>query len=103
MIKRKELVPSEKPKETPPTTAVKVKRSTNVKALPDAIVDGVLQGDIGSQIYVELYRDGMNVMTLCELLRLDDDGCMHLWNKTLEQWTLLNVKNPPSVFKLKKK
>ena len=71
--------------------------------LPDAIVEGELQVTIGSQLYVEIFRDGGQLMTICELTRVDDDGCMHLWNKTLEQWTLLNRKDPPSIFKIKKK
>lgn len=101
MIKRKELTTDKPKKESFKKTVQKVKSGLSVNSLPNAIVDGVLVAQLKAEIIIEIFRNGKTILTVCVLEKIDSDGCLHLWNKTTEQWNLISINNPPNVFKLK--
>ncbi len=100
MIKRKLVSEKQEKKLLPEIATKKVKKGMKVEHLPDAIVNGHFSCPIGSELIIEKYRNGKNTLTVCTLKRVDEDGLVHTWDETVQQWYMFSLHDPPRVVKL---
>jgi hypothetical protein len=83
---------------------VTVKKSFKLKIdlqkLRDAIIDGKLCAKEGDKLVTERFRNGKNVIAVCEIRQIGIDGVIQTWDSTVEQWYSFSLHNPPSIVKL---
>jgi hypothetical protein len=63
----------------------------DIASAPDAIVEGKLIVPIGSKVIIPRVRAGRQSLSECEVKKVDDDGVVHTWDETLNQWYLFKV------------
>jgi hypothetical protein len=91
----------EKPKQ-PELELRKVKKGLDLSSLSDAIIEGKLIVPIGTELITERYRNGRNVAIICTVKQIDDDGLIHTWDETVQQWYIFNIKESPKILKIYK-
>jgi hypothetical protein len=97
MIKRKALVEekSEKQKEVR-----KKKLKINLSDLQDAIVDGHLRAKIGDKVFFERSLNGTKRVHEGFIKSADENGLVHVWDDTREQWFIFSLKEELPLIKL---
>jgi hypothetical protein len=58
---------------------------------PDAIVEGKLIVPPGTKVIIPRLKAGRESLSKCEIMKVDDDGVIHTWDETLNQWYLFRV------------
>lgn len=99
-IERKMMTVKPEKKKTEEVNTKKVKRGFKHDALADAIIDGKFAGAIGSEILVNRFRNGKESLHICTVKEIDNNGLLHAWDETLQQWFVFPVTQPPKVMKL---
>ena len=64
----------------------------SVSNLPDAIIGESFDVLPGSRFIIRISRSGKNVLCECAVKKVDENGIVHLWNETLEQWFAFSKK-----------
>jgi hypothetical protein len=97
MIKRKSLVEekSEKQKEER-----KKKIKINLNDLQDAVVDGQLKAKIGDTVFFERSLNGTKRIHMGFIKAADENGLVHVWDDTREQWFIFSLKEELPLIKL---
>lgn len=102
VIKRKLLV-EEKPEKSKVEgpKPKKVKKSLKVESLPDAVVEGKLVAEVGSELIASRYKDGKDRLVVLTLKKVDEDGLVHAWDETAQQWFNFNLNQTiPKILKM---
>jgi hypothetical protein len=85
-----------------PTDKPKKLNLKSVSHLPDAIIDGKLQCGLQSTIIVERVRSKKTNYCECIVKQVAANGIVTLWDDTLEQWYVIDLKDPPPFVKILK-
>jgi hypothetical protein len=64
----------------------------SVSSLTDAIVGESFDVLPDSRFIIRISRSGKNVLCECAVKKVDENGIVHLWNETLEQWFAFSKK-----------
>jgi hypothetical protein len=80
----------ERVKEKAPKAPRKKRVKIDPKTVP-AIADGVLLAPVGSKILVTRLRHARPHTSSCEIHKIDEDGTIHAWDETLNQWFLFKA------------
>lgn len=99
-IERKMAQQKQEKKKEDKVDTKKLKRGFKVETLPEAIVEGKFAGQIGGEIVVERFRNGKNSFSICTVKQVDDNGLIHTWDETLQQWFVFPTSQPPKIAKL---
>lgn len=99
-IERKKIVTKEKKKEDKVDTSRKLKRGFNVSSLSDAIVEGKFLASVGSEVVVERLRNGRTILSICTVNEVTENGLVHTYDQTVEQFFTFSVEKSPRVVKL---
>ena len=100
-VERKQMqAKPEKKKNNDQSGHRKLRRGFKVETLPDAIVDGKCIAPLESELVVERFRNGKNMLCICTVKQLDESGLIHTWDETLQQWFVFPASEAPKTTKL---
>jgi len=66
----------------------------NIDALSDAIVDGKIIAPIGTRLVLRRDCRADKLVSFVVLKAVEADGCVKLWDETLEQWYYFQLQHP---------
>lgn len=90
----------QEPKSKEKTQVKKLKKNFDVSALIDAFVDGELTCPLGSELILSRFRNGKEVLTICTVKSVQDNGLVHTWDESVQQWFIFSKLDPPKVAKV---
>jgi hypothetical protein len=64
----------------------------SVANLPDLVNGESFEVSTGTKLVIRISRNGKNVLCECEVKKVEENGIIHLWNETLEQWFAFSKK-----------
>jgi hypothetical protein len=79
---------------------IKLKRNFNYAVLPDAMSDGKFQANVDARLVVGRSRNGKQVLTICTVKKINENGLIETWDETLQQWFAFNVSEAPKIIKI---
>lgn len=99
-IERKQFIAKPEKKKSEKADTKKLKRGFKPDSLPDAVVDGKFVGKVGSEIVVNRFRNGKESFHICTIKQIEENGLLHTWDETVQQWFVFPVSDAPKVTKL---
>ena len=68
----------------------------SIADLPDAISGDSLDLAENSRLIIRISRSGKSILCECTVKKVEDNGIVHVWNETLEQWFAFEKKEAVS-------
>lgn len=93
---------AEKKVQKPQNDSRKLPKSFKVAELPDAIVEQKFLGKVGTELIVNRFRSGKEVMSICVVREVQESGFINTWDETNQQWFGFTVTDSPKCVKLYK-